>query len=249
MSLASSDIALKFDWKVMNENLGSDHLVLQMSIDISPSPKYKIGLNYKKAQWHYLRTKTKEDLSNYVMATNNQSAYDSFIKIMINSADKHIPSTKVCENPLRTKKFRPKPYASPELSKSVALRRRALAQFRINPTPEKLERLKGKTADAQSDIRQAKAKAWQSLCDSISNVTTTRDMWLRMKWVKGYKSSKPTVDRDKAEAMLYSLTPDFVCPDRPEFISTNRYLCATVSVQELNNCLERSDTAPGADDK
>lgn len=47
VTLASVDISLNFSWKVLNENLGSDHLVIKFSSD---TPGYATSEKKKKFQ-------------------------------------------------------------------------------------------------------------------------------------------------------------------------------------------------------
>jgi hypothetical protein len=57
ISLASSDIAHKFDWMVLNETLGSDHLIIKLKISLSPNiSPFHIKRNYKRADWQSRRS-------------------------------------------------------------------------------------------------------------------------------------------------------------------------------------------------
>lgn len=65
---------------------------------------------------------------------------------------------KIFNNPSRN--FKPKCYWSSEFSKEVALRRLALKQFRIIPTPQNLKIFKEKTLTAKRNLCKARTNIW-----------------------------------------------------------------------------------------
>lgn len=97
-------------------------------------------------------------------------------------------------------------------------------------------------------IRVAKSKYWYNFCSSINESTTCSEMWQKMRWIKGYRTPRPSVDIDSADKLLHSLTPDFVPPPKPVFSSNNPKLELEISMQELVKCIKLKDTSPGFDD-
>ncbi|KOB69917.1 reverse transcriptase [Operophtera brumata] len=99
-------------------------------------------------------------------------------------------------------------------------------------------------------IRLAKCKSWQGFCTSIDETTSSSNMWRKMRWVKGHRldTSYRCVDKDKAERLLNSLTPDYACPPQPQFQSNNNTLESEIAIQELENSIKKTDTAPGSDE-
>lgn len=51
ITFASADIALRFNWKVSNESLGSDHLVIMFNTYIAPLQEQTFRRNFKKTDW------------------------------------------------------------------------------------------------------------------------------------------------------------------------------------------------------
>lgn len=247
LTVASLDLAMKFSWQVMNENLGSDHLVLKIKTEINNVNTYKIKRNYKKADWTKYRQIINEKLNVLDIHADNQKAYDNFIEALNAAADQSIPKIKNCDNPIRQQMFKPKPYWGPDLSRVVAERRLALAEFRKNPTPQNLDKIQRKTSDAQRLIRNSRFSSFRKFCDSIDNTMSAPEVYRRMKWLKGYKTARSTVDLEQTEHLLHSLTPDYVSPPTPNFISENEQLSSPISIQELDNCIKQTDTAPGGD--
>ncbi|XP_013183181.2 probable RNA-directed DNA polymerase from transposon BS [Amyelois transitella] len=248
ISLISTDIALGFDWQVLNENLGSDHLAIKLRTNISANPNYKKKFNLKKANWIKYKENIESLFLNFNLPQDNQTAYDEFTNMVLIAAKESIPYIKICNNPVRAQNFKPKPYWNKEVSKAVAERRRALAIFRRNPTPDNLELLQTKIRTAQSVIRSNKCKSWRGWCDSLDGVSSSTEMWNKMRWLKGYSAPTRYVSSDVADKLLCDLAPDFVTPPPPKFHSKNQLLSSPITLQELTNNLKQSDTAPGLDD-
>ncbi|CAG9571984.1 unnamed protein product [Danaus chrysippus] len=117
----------------------------------------------------------------------------------------------------------------------VAERRLALKNLRRNPTPDNLDILEKKVADARLFITKADCKSWQSFCNNINENTTVIDMWHKMQWMKGLKRTKTCTPDDKKQELLQTLAPDFVSPSIPEFRSKNIVLEAPFTYPELYN--------------
>lgn len=248
LTLASTDIALKLNWTVLNESLGSDHLMIKITTSILKSRTTQVKRNFKKADWVKYKSLLETAFIDFTLPSDHQNAYNNFIEVINKVANQVIPNIRMCEDPLRQNKFIPRPYWNQDLSKRVAERRRALAVFRRNPTPTNLEMLQSKLGAAQCAIRKESSKSWQGFCNSIGNVVSSSEMWNKMKWLKGYKTLRSnTINREKAESLLSCLAPDYVVPKAPTFNRQNNQLSSPITVQELINSTKQSDTAPGTD--
>lgn len=244
ISFATNDIAIKFDWKILNENLGSDHLLIKMKIKIPDDYTISKKRNYKKADWK----EYKNFLSrNFTFNGNNnvQEMYDFFLQKINVAADRYIPYIKYCSKP--TNKFKPKNYWNSELSHIVAQRRLCLAKFRRNPTPENLTKLEEKINECRTAIQKAKSLGWQGFCDSIDQTVSVYEMWRRMRWIKGFKKNSKNPPIEKQKELLRSLTPDYAPSKSPIFVSKNEFLEKKFNFHELENCLKKKDSAPGED--
>ncbi|CAG4975226.1 unnamed protein product [Colias eurytheme] len=248
VSFLSADVAFDFSWSVLNESLGSDHLMIKIKTEIERVSSCKARRNFKLADWNKYRNYIEESLVNFGLDDNHQSAYDDFINIINRAAQLSIPCKKIFQDPIHHRKFTPKPYWNQEISRAIAERRKALGAFRRNPTPDNLTFLQAKISLAQRLIRDCNTKSFRRFCDSIDEVTSAGEMWSKIKWIKGYKASRDILTREKADALLCSLAPDYVTPTVPDFGGNNPELSLPVSLQELKNSIKISDTAPGMDD-
>ena len=247
ITFTSSDIAINFIWSVLSESLNSDHLMIKIKLNYQDIVHYVRRRNFRKANWISYR----KDIEKFLNILNNsyynvQDMYDNFISIINKSAEDNIPFIKICSDPQRN--FIPKPYWYTDLSKLVAERRLALSRFRRNPTPNNLAVLEDRTIKAQSEIKGAKLRNWHEFCSSIDETTSSSEMWRKMRWVKGYKQNKHYVSCQKKEELLNTLAPDSVQPPKPILMSDNSLLEVEFTIQELEACLKKKDTAPGDDD-
>ncbi|CAH0720376.1 unnamed protein product, partial [Brenthis ino] len=248
VTFVTNDIALDFIWKVLNESLGSDHLIIKFTTaNCCATDADNKKRNFKKAKWEEYRRTLHAIFSVLVLASDPQEAYNQFINAVNSAADRYIPTVRMCTDPLRLQKFVPKPYWNSDISRAVAERRLALVTFRKNPTPNNLDLLQIKVAFAQRIIRRAKRKAWRQFCNTINETISTVEMLRRMRWIKGYRLPKTYIDEDTANRLLRSLTPDYTSSRKPKFTSVNATLESSITIQEFNRAIKAKDTAPGDD--
>lgn len=139
ISFVSMDIAVNFDWRVMNENLGSDHLMVNISLDTHVMRKYIQKRNWKKIDWSLYINFLTDSIGNLNIQhfnDNVQIMYNYFLDLLCQAINKSVPLIKICTDLVAN--FTPREYWNPTLSKSVAKRRLALSAFRRNPTPSNL---------------------------------------------------------------------------------------------------------------
>lgn len=145
VSFVSSDIATNFDWRVLHETLGSDHLVIRMSFSFIDTLNFVSKRNFASANWSEYSKFLTQHLSDYNGNLSIPENYDYFVNQINKSASLNIPLVKICTDP--TTKFCPKSYWEPSLSHNVAQRRLALKEFRKNPTPYNLTKLEKKSEE------------------------------------------------------------------------------------------------------
>ncbi|KAF9790149.1 hypothetical protein SFRURICE_020887, partial [Spodoptera frugiperda] len=210
VSFITSDVAIKFDWQVFNENLGSDHLIIKMTANVFNTIHIHKKRNFKNANWGDYR----ETINRCILEFNETACNVQQITIE-SAANKHIPYYKLTEQP--DEKFKPKNYWTPYLSQLVAQRRLSLSTFRKNPTPENFIKLEKITLESQKQIKKARNQGWQKFCNSIDEVTSAPEMWRRMRWMKGFKHQRPCIPFEKQNELLRSLTSDYVSSCIPYF--------------------------------
>lgn len=247
VSFVSSDLGTFFTWKITNESLGSDHLIIKISGDLSLCRDVIRKRNFKKSDWKSYATFLDKSFLNFNIPVEPQIFYNMFEQKLQTAANKFIPFVKIPQH--FTNKFSPKHYWNAEMSKAVAERRLALAKFRACPSPNNLVTLKSKISEAQRIIRSGRCRSFQGFCSSIDKNASSSDLWRKMKWIKGHRtrSSSHGVDKEKVERLMNDLCPAYTCPPQPQFQSKNTLLEADITIQELINSIKNNDTAPGSD--
>ncbi|XP_045452977.1 uncharacterized protein LOC123662136 [Melitaea cinxia] len=245
ISFASTDIALRFDWRVLNETLGSDHCVIKINAHVKAEPKCIARRNFKKADWNSYTELLQTLYSDFIISNDLQHDYNNFIDYMNIAADIHIPFVKICTNP--TSNFLPRPYWNQILSKCVAERRLALSQFRRNPTPNNLTYLRTKIRTSQKLMRKFRSQSWQAMCSSLNESSTQTEVYNKLKWIKGYKAYGNYIDVGKANELLKNLAPDYVPTHKQSFSSSNIKLESVITLHELEKSIKVKDTSPGCD--
>lgn len=246
ISFASTDIATNFSWSSTNETLGSDHTLIKIRMGFEKSGIHIKKRNFKEAHWDQYTEMLEETFESFSLSGDTQNCYDSFIGAIQSAADSTIPWTKISEDP--DTHFKPKPYWNSELSKVIAERRLALAKVRRNPTPDNYKTYKEKLEQAAAHTKRARFEGWAEFCSSVDHETSSADMWRKMRWMKGQTSRNAAVDPSVAENLLHSLTPDSVEEPLPTLsMLPQSILENSVTLAELENCLKRRDTSPGAD--
>lgn len=79
VSIVSCDISLKCNWRVTNESLGSDHLIIICSLAYHATPSFIKKRNYQKANWDQYKNYIQDRLANFDLPSHPQKAYDKFI--------------------------------------------------------------------------------------------------------------------------------------------------------------------------
>lgn len=248
VTFISADVAVRFDWQVLNENLGSDHLIIKINLASTSFCKSTEIRNYKKANWNVydeIINKAFTDDNLLTLNDNVEEMYNFLIDQIKLAVEASIPLIKFNRNPKSN--FKPRAFWNSSLSLVVAQRRLALSVFRRNPTPLNLDKLEQKISEAKKAIRKAKAISWQEFVSSIDQETSALQMWKRMRWMKGIRENRPFAPFLEQNLLLRSLTPDYATNCAPTFTSKNELLESMFTIDELQNCLKKKDSAPGID--
>lgn len=245
ITFVTSDIAIYFTWKVTQENLGSDHLLVISTMQFQDSRSFIKRRNFKKANWKLYR-ETLDGFDDSAVNENTiQDCYDLFVDRINTAADKCMPFTRIGAGPIQ--KFVAKPYWCSDISQAIAERRLALKTFRRNPTTANYDKLKNKIAAAQRVHRKIRTQNWQEFCSRVDETTKASEMWQKMRWMKGLKRPQSYAPEESKEALLRALGPDFVQTPKPDFSSRNALLGSEFTYLELEKSLKKKNTAPGED--
>ena len=168
----------------MLQNLGSDHLLILLSIPLSPvfcPNECPPSFNFQKAHWdgfasyfdsHCLSA---EDYSSLSLS----SAAALFTSLALNAAKSSIPFGRI--------KRPPKAWWSAEVEEVVSERRKAFAA--AHRSDEDRQAYITASRRASSVIAKAKAEAWQTTCSSLSPKSNPKSVHSLLRSIAGSPSS------------------------------------------------------------
>ena len=168
LALCSPALATNFDWKVHNDQCGSDHypvLITELKpIKANFVPKFKI----EKADWTTFKSLCNDKLNN---TNRNIKDIDTFTKVLLGVAEESIPKT-------RQKLSKPvKVWFNANCKEAVLLRRKTLNIFKKSPTPSNLAKYRQQRAKTRKTIREERRNSWQSYASKLTQDTNTKKVW------------------------------------------------------------------------
>ena len=171
-AITDTNTATLFTQYTADDPLFSDHYPLHYSLDV-PSGQTNFSFlprfNFKKADWASFQ----EHIN--VNITTPPPDINSFLDIILESAREHIPLTKP---PHPTKNA---PWWNNECQRAVALRRRALRQFRACLCSDHEEAARKARTESRKIILQAKKSGWQTFSNTFNRFTPLSKIWSLLK--------------------------------------------------------------------
>lgn len=181
LSLSSSSVAHKFDWRSLSDLYFSDHFPLLLSAVLptttAVSPRRWL---YHHVDWFRFAS----DIRLPPLSDDVNTAVQKFTTAVLTSASLHIPrSTGHIRRPTV-------PWWSDEIKRAIAAKNKAFNRFRRYPTDENLVTFKKLRAVARRLINTSKRSSWEQYVSSITCETTSTDMWQKIRKISGnFKST------------------------------------------------------------
>jgi len=174
VSLASSNIALKINWNVYHDSLGSDHLPIRISVNASPE----------------------HEINSFSHSKNNSIYNKNILEAIHRAAERCIPKT---NNKNRTRNA---PYWNKQCKDAVNKRKRAEHKMRKTKDLQNCIEYRKSKAEAQKIIREEQANCWRNYCNNLTTDTKLSSVWHMAKKMTGadVNSIIPTV---KDQGKLY----------------------------------------------
>lgn len=108
ISFVTLDLGLNCTWRVLNESLGSDHLMIKITIQYNEISSNIKKRNFKMSDWSKFKATIDNILNKSSILSEPQACYDFLINTLQKSADCHIPF-KILLQRIATK-FKPKAF-------------------------------------------------------------------------------------------------------------------------------------------
>lgn len=175
LSFATSNIFDRIKWHVKMENLGSDHLIVLMQLNLmmnSEEIKVKPKIDYE-VFWNNiveLEVKDMTSLSDFILAVEGAKQ----------EATKR-PQT------LRNPKFIPKPYWNEEIRALHKQKKAALIKYFRNMTTGNLINFKRLNAIFKRKLKGARSDSWRQWAESLSPRSSVKDIFRKFKRLSNYR--------------------------------------------------------------
>lgn len=96
-TVVSSDIVANFEWQTLNENLGSDHLIITLWLNLIFNMNKMEILNFKRANLCKYDTDLEEYFSIFALDNSNvKKLYYRFAILLHLSHNKNVPKISIC---------------------------------------------------------------------------------------------------------------------------------------------------------
>ena len=178
LTMCSPQLFLNFSWEVEEDQWGSDHFPLILSGHFAPPNERPSRWQFHKADWTKFRVLCDEQLiPDFIEA--NEDPLQTFTNTLFDIASQCIPKS----NPNPPKKE--KPWYTEECKEAIKQRRKALKNFKRQPTQHNLELYRIKRAKARQVVRVCKRKSWREYVSKLNNRTPMKKCWDMIRKISG----------------------------------------------------------------
>jgi exonuclease III len=174
ISLATNNIAAKCNWRVHDEDWGSDHLPSFTVINEKPDTEETQSNKFvfKKADWERFNNEAKTEIvpSLQKLSIDEHAAHKC--ERIIQKAKKTIPKCKA-----NTKRRRLVPYWNDACTEAVKNKERTRKQMHKTKTLEDQLIYRQAKAKAQFTLKKTEKEHWQNYCSTINSSTKLSSVW------------------------------------------------------------------------
>lgn len=220
LTLVSSDLVPQASWSVLEENLGSDHFVIQLNLQkkwsplkIVPSTRWREN----RADWPLYQTLISNGLSLPHHMSSNNDEFNALMTTITSAADNSIPIKKTFTP------SRKHPVWWDDDCSAVDLRRKeALMQYKRLSNFENYCLFKNQEALARRVFKEKSRKAWLEFINKLNKNSSPHYIWNTMKRLsdKNFNTNQKTIPKTLIDEILGNICPPYV-PSMPPLIYIN----------------------------
>jgi ribonuclease HI len=184
LSVCSPSIFLDWEWKVEEDNCGSDHFPIVIKITQYVNSERPPRWQLHRADWQYFESTCSREI-NRQSFTQIENPMDAFTSCLIEIATASIPKSST------KSKHIPKPWFDESCKEAVKKRKLALRTFKRHPTHENLIAYRQTTAQARRIIKIKKKESWETYVSKLNTRTSVKKTWDIIRKISGKNSSPP----------------------------------------------------------
>ena len=199
LSFSSPAISQDFEWKTLPSTLDSDHfpiIITTQEPEYTSTPKFIL----KRADWAaYRNSRAWTDIPEACDSNNEDLLTDLCRRINLASEEAIPQST--------PSKYYPKPFWTPELTRSRAQREVLYHRYRRDPTLDNKIRWKRARAMHKNNVRVNKEESWQEYVSEITDDMPITTLCQRVRKMKGIPPKTIPILRDEDDPDIIYSTP------------------------------------------
>ena len=267
LTMCSANISQYFEWNTTPSVLDSDHYPIAITTNSETIDATPIRL-MKKANW---TTYTNSAAWNDITPTheNNANMLTELYNRINEACEEAIPT-------ITPTRFYPKPWWTPDLTRTRNIRERLYKIYRRNKTDQNRTNWSKARAEHKRNIKKAKDESWEKYTSEFNASIPISNLCKRVKRMKNIAPPSIRILNDPDQQGVQYTTPseisevlaktfagvssdenysaDFIPKkiqaeqNMPDFGNQNAYYNKPFTVKDLNNILSKTnDTAPGED--
>ena len=213
--LLSNTISNRGQFSVLNNNMGSDHNPIKISLfeccSLINDTEIPARFNFKKADWLKYKENSKLAITNALCSNNIDTYYENIVNAVSTAAYKTIPKN----NRSKRKQTKLLPYWNSTCNNAVKERNRARNKMVRKNLPENCENYRRLKGQAQFVIKNEAKQHWENYCSTLNSHTKLGDVWRMNKKMSGqqHTASIPTIienntlyETNESKAELFAQT-------------------------------------------
>lgn len=183
LSICTPSLAPKLVWKVLNNQLFSDHFPVEISMPTQPKGSSPVSKwNIRKANW----SKYQEIIDIPDISNNVNDATRSITTAILAAASSSVPISN------HRRQGHTVPWWNEAVKLAIHAKKRALNKFKRSPTLDNMITFKKMRAKAKRIIMDSKKLSWREFTASLSPITPVTDMWRKVRSITGKHFSPPS---------------------------------------------------------
>ena len=183
LSICSPSLFIDFNWGVHDDLCGSDHFPTFLHSNCRAAPACIPRWNFKKADWSEFRSKCELEinLNSFQDITGNRT--EIFTSTLHSISEATIPKTSALPRKLH------KPWWNDECDEVYKKRRKALKDFKRNPSHENLLFYRIEYARARRVIRKNMKNSWKEYVSKLNYRTPINKVWDMIRKISGKRQT------------------------------------------------------------
>lgn len=191
VGLASRGLAMKCQWTVLDDCMGSDHYPILITLDERPviekssTPRWKL----KNADWSAFETACLVAFTDPPIDSDVEQLNEFITSSIVKAAEATVHQT----SPGLAKRNKPLPYWNDDIKVAIQARNRAERKMKRTKNLDDCIEYRRLKSIAQRTIRSTSKAHWRDFCSTLTNHTRLSTVWNMAKRMSGVRCNPSSV--------------------------------------------------------